>query len=338
MSLEYRTGYCPDCKADRKLERKKPNHILHFLITVVLGIFTYGIGSLVWMGIWYLIAVKFNSWVCHICGNQNSKPVFNTTEDMPENSESVLLQTLKKSYKLIIAFIVSVMVIVFLFSLFSDDSPSSKDKKEKVEEKKKVVNATVDVKDKPNKKKDTLALKSVDSDFCYIYDTVREKDQLSGSVSCKEGELIIRFYDSDTNREVITKTIAFKEYKFTMMIKGLENNDFKSEIKMNEKQINERLESIKKEKTRVISSVKTEKIPEEKCEVESWKYSRDSDEYLLIEGKTSCKKGQVSLNIYAQNNSFLGKEAAYINDATFKVYLKTSSNPKSMSIDFTINK
>ena len=135
MSLEYRTGFCPDCDADRKLERKKPNHILHFLITVVLGIFTYGIGSIIWMGIWFLIAVKFNSWTCATCGNKNSKPVFNTTEDIPKNTKLALFNTLKKSYKLILAIIISVVVIVFLFSLFSDDSSSSTDKKDKVEDK-----------------------------------------------------------------------------------------------------------------------------------------------------------------------------------------------------------
>jgi len=340
MGLEYRTGYCPDCEADRKLERKKPNHILHFLITVVLGVFTYGIGSLVWMGVWYLIAVKFNSWVCHICGNKNAKPIFNTSEDTIPNSEPAILDTLKKSYKLILILLVSVLAVVFLYSLVSEDSTSSEDKKDKVEEKKKkeVVNATVDIKDKPTEeKKLTLAMESVDSDLCYIYDTVRKKDLLNGSVSCKEGQLIIKFYDSDTNREVITKSVMFKNNKFSIKIKGLENNDFQSEIKMNEKQINERLENIKKEKPRIISSVKTEETEEKECEVKNWKYSKDSDEYLLIEGNTSCEKGQIILNIFGQNNIFLGKEAAYINNGTFKVYLENSTSPTSLSIDFTIN-
>jgi hypothetical protein len=338
VSLEYRTGFCPDCDADRKLERKKPNHILHFLITVVLGIFTYGIGSIIWMGIWFLIAVKFNSWTCATCGNKNSKPVFNTTEDIPKNTELALFNTLKKSYKLILAIIISVVVIVFLFSLFSDDSSSSTDKKDKVEEEKKVVNATVDVKDTVSKKKDTLALKSVDTVLCYIYDTVREKDSLSGSVSCKEGELIIKFYDSETNREVVTKTVTFKDYKFSMKIKGLENNDYNSEIKLSEKQIKERIISMKEEKPRSISTVKTNDIETEKCIVENWKYSNDSDEYLLLEGTTSCDKGQIILNIYSKNNGSLGKESAYINDGIFKVYLQNSSNPKSLSIDYEIIK
>ncbi|MDC0932430.1 hypothetical protein OAR97_01150 [Arcobacteraceae bacterium] len=338
MSLEYRTGFCSDCDADRKLERKKPNHILHFLITVVLGIFTYGIGSVVWMGVWFLIAVKFNSWTCATCGNKNAKPVFNTTEDVPKNTESVLINKLKQSYKLIIAFIVSVFVIIFLFSLFSDDSTSGKDKKEKVEEKKKVVNATVDIKDKTSNKKDTLALKSVDSDLCYIYDTIREKDLLRGSVSCKEGELTIRFYDSDTNREVVTQTVTFKDNKFSIKVEGLENNDFESEIKLNEKQIKERLKSIKEEKPRTISSIKSDAIEIEECMVENWKYAKDSDEYLLIEGTTSCDKGQIILNIYEKNNGSLGKESAYINDGIFKVYLQNSSNPQSLSIDYEIIK
>ena len=71
------------------------------------------------------------------------------------------------------------------------------------------------------KKEKTLKLQSVESDLCYIYDTIRQKDLLHGTVSCKEGKITIRFYDSDTNREVITKTVNFKNNKFSLTSGGI---------------------------------------------------------------------------------------------------------------------
>lgn len=69
MATEYESGYCNNCKADRKVERKATNHILHLLITVILGFFTMGIGSIIWICVWILSSIKFGGWICSTCGS-----------------------------------------------------------------------------------------------------------------------------------------------------------------------------------------------------------------------------------------------------------------------------
>ncbi len=79
MAQEYTAGYCNNCQADRKLERKATNHILHFFITVVLGIYTAGIGAVIWIAVWILSSIKFGGWRCSACGSTNvvAKKSFN---------------------------------------------------------------------------------------------------------------------------------------------------------------------------------------------------------------------------------------------------------------------
>ena len=334
MSVEYNMGYCPSCDSDKKLERQQANHILHFFITVLLGAFTYGIGSIIWLCVWFFVSVKVGTWKCHTCGNEKVEPSHNHSENNNTKSKSNISDIIKKSYKIIIGLVLIIIAVVFLYPLFQDDN-NIKNKSEKKQSKEKVVNATVDIKDK-EKKKNTLNLKSVESDLCYIYDTIREPNLLRGTVSCKEGKLTIRFYNSDTNREVITKTVNFQDHKFSIKIEGIENNDFTSEIKLSQKQIKERLNSIKKEKPKSISSIKFEDEKENECILEKWRYVKFSDEYLLIEGRTTCALGQIIFDIYEKKNIHLGKESAFINNGVFKVYHKNSSNPTDLSIDYTI--
>jgi len=345
MSVEYNMGYCPSCDSDKKLERQQPNHILHFFITIVLGSFTYGIGSFIWIGVWFFISTKVGTWKCHTCGNEKVEPSLHNENII--KSKLNILDIIKKSYKIIMILILIIGAVLFLYPLFeenniTDNSEQKTEKKNETEnkqKKEKVVNATVDIKDK-EKKKNTLNLKSVESDLCYIYDTVREPNLLRGTVSCKEGKLTIRFYNGDTNREVITKTVNFQDHQFSIEIEGIENNDFITEIKLSEKQIKERLESIKKEKPRSMTSIVFEDVKEaeKECLVEKWRYVKFSDEYLIIEGKTSCTLGQITFDIYEKKNVHLGKESAFINNGIFKVYHKNSSNPTDLSIDYTIMK
>lgn len=63
MGLEYKGGYCNQCAAPRKLERKGTNHILHLLLTVI----TVGLWAIVWLG----STIKFGGWRCHQCGSTN---------------------------------------------------------------------------------------------------------------------------------------------------------------------------------------------------------------------------------------------------------------------------
>lgn len=64
MATEYTSGYCRNCAAPRKLERKGTNHILHLLLSIV----TFG----VWLIVWLLVArLRFGGWNCSVCGSDD---------------------------------------------------------------------------------------------------------------------------------------------------------------------------------------------------------------------------------------------------------------------------
>ncbi|MGB5867771.1 MAG: hypothetical protein WBG69_07880, partial [Arcobacteraceae bacterium] len=196
MSLEYRTGFCKECKADRKLVRKTPNHILHFLITVVLGTFTYGIGSAVWICIWFLLSLKENFWTCHVCGSHNEES--NSHDAQQRIEQPKLIDNLKKHSKLIVALFISIAIVLFIFSFDFGQTTQNNDtsnKTQKKQSKENKVNATVDIKAKDiENKKNLLKTNDLESGLCYLYDVKKSSDALSGSVSCKEGKLTMNFY------------------------------------------------------------------------------------------------------------------------------------------------
>lgn len=351
MSVEYHTGYCKSCDADRKLERKTPNHILHFLITVVLGIFTYGIGSAIWIGIWFLISTKFSGWTCHVCGSKNDEPVFHHTEHNSKSTgkrafipdtkkEESIINKLKKSPKIIVGILVSLIVIIFLFSFdLSGENGSNKEAKKKKEN---VVNARVDVNEQDNiKKKDTVKDNKVDSKLCYLYDIKTKGNILSGLVNCKEGKLTIDFYDRETKSVVDTKTVTFKDNKFQIKFDKLEKVDFKFEVKLTKKQISEQKKQFKKEEGKSILSVNSDgnekDIDASKCSIKDWNYSKYSKEYLVVDGKTTCTNGNIVLEIFDENNIRLGAESDSIESGVFSIFFKTNSNPTSISLKYTIS-
>ncbi|MFK5937704.1 MAG: hypothetical protein QM497_04815 [Sulfurimonas sp.] len=109
MGLEYNNGYCGICKETRKIERKTPNHVLHFLITTVLGIFTMGIGALIWIFIWIGVSIRFGGWRCSTCGSSSVKSSF-TMPNIPT----------------IIAIIIAIGVMFAMFQArFGDRSKSN---------------------------------------------------------------------------------------------------------------------------------------------------------------------------------------------------------------------
>ena len=130
MSLEYSMGYCPDCDSDKKLERKKTNHILHFLITIALGVFTYGIGSAIWMVVWFFISTKVNTWTCHTCENSNVQPHSHHSEIQNKKMNLNILDIIKKTYKIIIVLFVIIGAVVFLYPLFQESNTSNNNKNE----------------------------------------------------------------------------------------------------------------------------------------------------------------------------------------------------------------
>lgn len=67
--MQYRHGHCEVCNKDGKIERETTNHILHLFITIFLGLFTAGIGSIVWIIVWILISIRIGGWRCSTCGS-----------------------------------------------------------------------------------------------------------------------------------------------------------------------------------------------------------------------------------------------------------------------------
>ena len=76
MAMEKTQKFCKSCNRNVLAERKGTNHILHFLITVILGIFTMGIGAIIWIIIWILATIKIGGWRCSNCGGTKlSSPI-----------------------------------------------------------------------------------------------------------------------------------------------------------------------------------------------------------------------------------------------------------------------
>ncbi len=61
MGLQYKSGFCKKCDANRKVERPTVNHILHLILTIV----TVGLWSIVWIG----SVIRFGGWRCSTCGS-----------------------------------------------------------------------------------------------------------------------------------------------------------------------------------------------------------------------------------------------------------------------------
>ncbi len=67
MSIQVKSGFCKACDAQRKVERKGTNHILHLLISV----FTAGL----WIPVWFLHTIKIGGWRCGTCGSTKTSGV-----------------------------------------------------------------------------------------------------------------------------------------------------------------------------------------------------------------------------------------------------------------------
>ncbi|MCG3680276.1 hypothetical protein [Aliarcobacter butzleri] len=72
MGIEFSSKFCKTCNAQKKVERKTPNHILHLLLTIFLGSFTLGIGGIIWILVWIGISMNASGrWVCSTCGGKD---------------------------------------------------------------------------------------------------------------------------------------------------------------------------------------------------------------------------------------------------------------------------
>ncbi len=94
MSNLIRRGYCRTCKTHVKIERPRPNHVLHLLLTIC----TFGAWALIWIS----LGGKIGGWHCTECGSDKDKIAENYTTIMSVVS--------------LIIFILAIYIVNFLFN------------------------------------------------------------------------------------------------------------------------------------------------------------------------------------------------------------------------------
>jgi len=68
MATETAQMWCNPCQANTGHLREKPNHLLHFLLTIVTG----GIWIIVWLAV--VLTWRKHEWLCMGCGKPYAKP------------------------------------------------------------------------------------------------------------------------------------------------------------------------------------------------------------------------------------------------------------------------
>jgi len=287
----------------------------------------------------FVVVQMMNQFFHHTEHNSKSTGEKSYLHDTKKEEESII-NKLKKSPKIIVGILISLVVIIFLFSFdLSSDSSTNKEAKKKKEN---IVKARVDVNEQDSiNKKDTVKDNKVDSKLCYLYNIKSKGNVLSGLVNCKEGKLTIDFYDRESKSVVDTKTVNFKDSKFQIKLDNLDKVDFKFEVKLTKKQISKHKEQLKKEESKSISSVNSDDNEKDsdatKCSIKDWRYSKYSKEYLVVDGKATCTNGTIVLEIFDENNIRLGAESDSIESGVFSIFFKTNLNPTSISLKYTIS-
>jgi len=73
------------------------------------------------------------------------------------------------------------------------------------------------------------------------------------------------------------------------------------------------------------------------CKIEAWKFHKTSSNYITVDGTTTCDNGKLVLKIYDGNTqNYIGNDTTYIKNGTFKSLIRTSVNPNSLEVKFTI--
>jgi len=71
------------------------------------------------------------------------------------------------------------------------------------------------------------------------------------------------------------------------------------------------------------------------CELSDWKFTQYSDEFIVIDGSTTCSQGQLIIKAYDTEDQPIGNKIAYIDAGTFKTYLSGNA-PENMKIKYAI--
>ena len=74
MKMQYKTGFCGQCNAQRKVERAGTNHWFHLIMTIL----TFGLWIPIWICVPYRhvgLLRKRHGWRCSTCGSKEISKV-----------------------------------------------------------------------------------------------------------------------------------------------------------------------------------------------------------------------------------------------------------------------
>jgi hypothetical protein len=78
MGLQQSSGFCKHCREQVRITRNGSNNLLHFLVTIILGLLTAQfafIGAFIWLFIWFGSSIRFGGWRCVQCGRPASATI-----------------------------------------------------------------------------------------------------------------------------------------------------------------------------------------------------------------------------------------------------------------------
>jgi hypothetical protein len=72
------------------------------------------------------------------------------------------------------------------------------------------------------------------------------------------------------------------------------------------------------------------------CKVDNWRYRIDSIGNIIIEGKSTCPTGKITIRALDSKDKWLGNGSDYIDAFAFKVYIRDVAVPGVMKINYVI--
>lgn len=73
------------------------------------------------------------------------------------------------------------------------------------------------------------------------------------------------------------------------------------------------------------------------CTIEDWRYSQWPDgRHIKIEGRTTCRTGQLSLSLYDADGNYIGSEITYIRGYVFDTFVEGQA-PTKLRIKYDVD-
>jgi len=133
MPTQEDSGFCKFCDKQTMIRRKSTNHLLHVIITIILGVVTLpllGVGAVFWIIIWILSSIRIGGWRCTQCGKEASR--FSTS---PIKATTPIVHTKKRAALYALSSIAATVGVLYILVAVVDDMSSNEYTVRTVEEK-----------------------------------------------------------------------------------------------------------------------------------------------------------------------------------------------------------